>query len=148
MSSPMWWALSIWIFLIPEISFDVSFTMSSVSVHDLFSYSAIPSNLKLSCLERFSWAIILLISLFPHHVFFALFHVYSFLYFSYSIKSKHSVKIFSVEAHNQLRFEIDENLFSLIFETQIQIQIHIHFKSLPIATYYLTTIHIKNLYLH
>ena len=43
----------------------------------------------------------------------------------------------------------DENLFRLIFETQIHIQIHIrYFKSLPIATYYLTTIHIKNLSLH
>ena len=43
----------------------------------------------------------------------------------------------------------EENLFRLIFETQIQIQIHIrYFKSLPIATYYLTTIHIKNLYLY
>ena len=42
-----------------------------------------------------------------------------------------------------------KNLFRLIFETQIHIQIHIrYFKSLPIATYYLTTIHIKNLYLH
>ena len=42
-----------------------------------------------------------------------------------------------------------ENLFRLIFETQIQIHIHIrYFKSLPIETYYLTTIHIKNLYLH
>ena len=38
-----------------------------------------------------------------------------------------------------------ENLFRLIFETQIHIQIHIrYFKS----TYYLTTIHIKNLYQH
>ena len=44
---------------------------------------------------------------------------------------------------------INENLFRLIFETKIHIQIHIrYFKSLPIATYYLTTIHIKNLYLH
>ena len=43
----------------------------------------------------------------------------------------------------------DENLFRLIFETQIHIQIHVrYFKSLPIATYYLTTIHIKNLYLY
>ena len=42
-----------------------------------------------------------------------------------------------------------KNLFRLIFETQIHIQIHIrYFKSLPIATYYLTTIHIKNLSLH
>ena len=42
-----------------------------------------------------------------------------------------------------------KNLFRLIFETQIHIQIHIrYFKSLPIATYYLTTIHIKNLYLY
>ena len=36
-----------------------------------------------------------------------------------------------------------------IFETQIHIQIYIrYFKSLPIATYYLTTVHIKNLYLY
>ena len=43
----------------------------------------------------------------------------------------------------------DENLFRLIFEIQIHTQIHICYsKSLPIATYYLTTIHIKNLYLH
>ena len=36
-----------------------------------------------------------------------------------------------------------------MFETQIHIQIQIrYFKSLPIATYYLTTIHLKNLYLH
>ena len=42
-----------------------------------------------------------------------------------------------------------ENLFRSIFETQIHIQIHIrYFTSLPIATYYLTTIHIKHLYLH
>ena len=42
-----------------------------------------------------------------------------------------------------------ENLFRLIFHTQINIHIHIRcFKSLPIATYCLTTIHIKNLYLH
>ena len=44
---------------------------------------------------------------------------------------------------------LDENLFKLIFETQIHIQIHIrYFKSLPIATSYLTTIHTKNPYLH
>ena len=43
----------------------------------------------------------------------------------------------------------DESLFRLIFETHIYIQIHIcYFKSLPIATSYETTIHIKNLYLH
>ena len=37
----------------------------------------------------------------------------------------------------------------LIFEAQIHIQIHVrYFKSLPIATYYLSTIHIKYLYLH
>ena len=43
----------------------------------------------------------------------------------------------------------NENLFRLIFETEIHIEIRIrYFKSLPIATYYLTTIHLKNLYLH
>ena len=37
----------------------------------------------------------------------------------------------------------------LIFETQIHIQIHIRcFQAFTIATYYLTKIHIKNLYLH
>ena len=37
----------------------------------------------------------------------------------------------------------------MIFKTQIHIHIQIrYFKSLPIATYYLTTIYIKNLYLH
>ena len=42
-----------------------------------------------------------------------------------------------------------ENLFRLIFETQIRIHIHIrYFKSLPTAIYYLTTSHIKNLYRH
>ena len=43
-----------------------------------------------------------------------------------------------------------ENLFRLIFETQIHIQIHHirYFNSLPIATYYLTTIHIKNVCQH
>ena len=46
-------------------------------------------------------------------------------------------------------FKRDEHLFRLIFETQIHIQIQIcYFKLLPIATYYLTTIHIKYLYLH
>ena len=45
--------------------------------------------------------------------------------------------------------EEHDNLFSLIFETQIHIRIHIrYFKSLPIATYYLTMIRVKNLYLH
>ena len=43
----------------------------------------------------------------------------------------------------------NENLFRLIFETQIHIQIHIrYFKPFSIATYYVATIHIKNLYLH
>ena len=43
----------------------------------------------------------------------------------------------------------DESLFRLKFETHIYIQIHIcYFRSLPLATYYETTIHIKNLYLH
>ena len=42
----------------------------------------------------------------------------------------------------------DEILFRLIFETEIHILIYVsYFKSLPIATYYLTTIHIKKLYL-
>ena len=42
-----------------------------------------------------------------------------------------------------------ENLFRLIFGTQIHNQIHIsYFKSLPIGTYYLKMIHIKSLYLH
>ena len=44
---------------------------------------------------------------------------------------------------------IYENSFRLIFKTQIHIHIHIlYFKSLPITTYYLTTIHIKYLYLY
>ena len=35
-----------------------------------------------------------------------------------------------------------------MYDTKIYIQIHIrYFKSLPIATYHLTTIHVKNLYL-
>ena len=43
---------------------------------------------------------------------------------------------------------VDENLFRLMYDTKIYIQIHIRcFKSLPIATYHLTTIHVKNLYL-
>ena len=43
---------------------------------------------------------------------------------------------------------INENLFRVIFATQIHIQIHIrYFKSSPIVTYYLTTIQIKSLYL-
>ena len=43
----------------------------------------------------------------------------------------------------------NENLFRLIFETQIHIHIHIrYFKSLPIATYHLSRIYIKYLYLH
>ena len=41
----------------------------------------------------------------------------------------------------------NENLFRLIFETQIHIHIH-YFKSLPLATYYLSTIHIKNRDMH
>ena len=46
-------------------------------------------------------------------------------------------------------FGKDENLLRLIFEAQIHIHIHIrYFKSLPIATYYLTMIHIKNIFLH
>ena len=45
--------------------------------------------------------------------------------------------------------KLDENLFRLIFETQIHIQIDIrYFKPFSIATYYVATIHIKNLYLH
>ena len=42
---------------------------------------------------------------------------------------------------------IYENLLRLIFKTQIHIHI-LYFKSLPITTYYLTTIHIKYLYLY
>ena len=46
-------------------------------------------------------------------------------------------------------FNIYENLSGLIFETQIHLQIDIrYFKPLSIATYYVATIHIKNLYLH
>ena len=41
----------------------------------------------------------------------------------------------------------NENLFRLIFETQIHIWIHLrYFKSLPNATYYLITIHTKSLF--
>ena len=40
----------------------------------------------------------------------------------------------------------DENLFRLIFEAQIHIQIDIrYFKPFSIATYYVATIHINNL---
>ena len=46
-------------------------------------------------------------------------------------------------------FNIYENLSGLIFETQIHLQIDIrYFKPLFIGTYYVATIHIKNLYLH
>ena len=47
----------------------------------------------------------------------------------------------------KLNFYGAENLFRSIFETQIHIHIR-YFKSLPIATYYLKKIHLKNLYLH
>ena len=55
------------------------------------------------------------------------------------------------EKVEKIRLDHDKNVwkFRLIFETQLHIQIHIcYFKSLPIATYYLTKMHIKNLYLH
>ena len=46
--SPARSALSIWIFLMPKVSFNVSFRMSSVDTHDSFSYSAILTYLRLS----------------------------------------------------------------------------------------------------
>ena len=49
----------------------------------------------------------------------------------------------------QPTYNMNENLFRLIFETQIHIHIPVrYFKSLHKASYYSTTIHMKNLYLH
>ena len=49
----------------------------------------------------------------------------------------------------QPTYNMKENLFRLIFETKIHIHIPIrYFKSLHKASYYSTTIHMKNLYLH
>ena len=62
-----------------------------------------------------------------------------------------SIQFFTIYLKNHI-FQtsvLHENFFKLIFETRIQIQIQIRsLKSLLITIYYLTTIHLKYLYLH
>ena len=60
-----------------------------------------------------------------------------------------SIQFFTIYLKNHI-FQtsvLHENFFRLIFETRIQIQIR-SLKSLLITIYYLTTIHLRNLYLH
>ena len=59
--SPTQWALSIFIFWIPNISLSVSFKFCSVSVQYPSSHSSMPSKRKLSRLERFSKILSLLL---------------------------------------------------------------------------------------
>ena len=73
----------------------------------------------------------------------SIFHLVSYFYSYILISCKNSI------GSHWLTSLLNENLFRLIFETQIHIQIRIrYFKSLPIATCYLSAIQVRYLYLH